>query len=125
MMPIQIDKSILEMAIIGYEAERQRVDNAIAEIRAQLGHRPVRSAGPAVDGAPRQPRQMSAAAKERIADAQRKRWAAFHAKAGKPAKSAAVTKAPKRTLSPERRAALAANLAKARAARAAKRAAAE
>jgi hypothetical protein len=62
---------------------------------------------------------MSAAAKKRIAAGQKKRWAAFHANDTKPV--AAKKAAPKRKMSPERKAALVANLAKARAARAAKR----
>ena len=56
---------------------------------------------------------MSAAAKQRIAAAQRKRWAAFHAE-----QKGGV--APKRMLSAAARAKLAANLAKARVAKAAK-----
>jgi hypothetical protein len=105
-----IDQSTLEMALVGYEAERQKIEAAIAAIRKQVdGH----AAAPAVDGAHRPKRNMSAAARRSIAAAQRKRWAAFHAekKAGN---------APKRKMSAAAKAKLAANLAKARAAKAAK-----
>jgi len=63
---------------------------------------------------------MSAAALRRISLAQKKRWAAYHAKQGGTAKKAAPKKTAKRKMSSERKAALVANLAKARAARAAK-----
>src|SRR5262249_32945764 len=72
----QTDRLTLEMALIGYEAERQKIEAAIAAIRKQVDGR---AAASAVDGAHRPKRVMSAAAKRRIAAAQRKRWAAFHA----------------------------------------------
>jgi hypothetical protein len=65
-------------------------------------------------------RKLSKAGKAAIVAATKKRWASVHE-----AEKAAVKQAPaKRKMSPARRAALVANLAKARAARAAKRAAA-
>ena len=65
---------------------------------------------------------MSAAGKRAIRVALKKRWAAFHAKAGavKPAKQ--IARKAKRTMSPTVRARLVANLAKARAAKTNKRA---
>jgi hypothetical protein len=72
--------------------------------------------------APRVKRKMSAAGKKAIAEAQRKRWAASKEDAKPPAPEAAPK--PKRKLSAARKAALVANLAKARATRAAKKAAA-
>jgi hypothetical protein len=108
----QLDRSTLEMALIGYEAERQKIEAAMAAIRQQVdGH----AAAPAVDGARRPKRVMPAAAKRRIAAAQPKRWAVFHGKH----KSGI---GPRRKLSAAARSKLAANLAKARAAKAAKRA---
>jgi hypothetical protein len=119
-----MDNSLLAAALVGYESQLQKINDAIAEIRSQLGQRPGRSPARVV-AAPKTRRTMSAAARKRIAAAQKKRWAAFHAKAEKPAKKVAVAKkaAPKRKMSPERKAALVANLAKARAARAAKKSA--
>ena len=68
------------MALIGYELEKKRIDDRIKEIRAQLGGR----GGAAQrehngDHAPKR-RQLSVAARKRIAAAQKKRWAA-HRKA--------------------------------------------
>jgi hypothetical protein len=67
------------MALVGYEIEKQKVEEKIREIRAQLGGG--NTAGLAVStvmakgGAPRHRRPLSASARKRIADAQRKRWA--------------------------------------------------
>ena len=68
-------------------------------------------------------RKMSAAGRKAISEATKKRWAAFHKAKTKPvvAKKATANKAvAKKKLSPARKAALVANLAKARAAKAAK-----
>jgi hypothetical protein len=120
---MSLDRSTLEAALIGYHHQLDQITKAIADIRAKLGakaHPPV-SVLPE-DTKPRKTGAMSAAGRKRIAAAQKKRWATFHAKAGtvKPAKRA---KAPKRTMSPAAKARLVANLAKARAAKANKRAA--
>ena len=80
-----MDKDLLAMALIGYEAAKAGIEGAIREIQAQLGHRGPKAATDGV--APK--RVMSAAARSRIATAQRKRWAAI-----KQAKAE-----PKRTLS--------------------------
>jgi hypothetical protein len=123
----KIDSSIIEMALVGLQSEAQRIEAAMAAIRKQLG---VRGKSAAVsistDGAtPRRKHYISAAALRRISLAQKKRWAAYHAKQGGTAKKAGSKKTVvKRKMSPERKAALVANLAKARAARAAKRGAA-
>jgi hypothetical protein len=116
-MAKQFPVSTLEMALIGYETELRRIVEAIQEIRNQLKQRTGRTAAGVEGGAPKSRRPMTAAAKRRIALAQKKRWAAFHARA-----KAKTPAPPKRVISEERRAALSANLAKARAARAAKRA---
>jgi hypothetical protein len=109
----QTDRLTLEMALIGYEAERQKIEAAMAAIRKQIdGH----AVAPAVDGTRRPKRVMSTAAKRRIAAAQRERWAAFQADQ----KGESVKTTPKRKLSAAARAKLAANLAKARAAKDAK-----
>jgi hypothetical protein len=117
-MPPKLTPEIIAAAIAGFEAQKTQIDAKIADLRAAL------TGGPAETGATPAPavhkrRKMSAAARKRIGDAQRKRWAESK-KPSTPAKKAL----PKKKLSPARKAALIANLAKARAARAAKRAAA-
>jgi hypothetical protein len=120
----QIDNSVLEMALVGYNARRNEVVQKMAAIERQSGVRRKGASAPRVatktptaDARPK--RTMTAAGKRAVRAAQKKRWAAFHAKADakKPAKN------PKKTMSPAVKASLVANLAKARAAKAKKRAA--
>jgi hypothetical protein len=71
-MPRQatLDRNTLEMALIGYEAERARIQAVIADVQARL-----RGNAETAESAPKK-RTMSAAARARIGEAQRKRWAA-------------------------------------------------
>jgi hypothetical protein len=65
---------ILTAAIEGFEAQKRRIDAQIAELRHMLdGGHSEPAATPAVPKGKR--RKMSAAARKRIGDAQRKRWA--------------------------------------------------
>ncbi len=90
------DTSLLEAALIGYEQLKRNVEEKIAGIREQLGTGSATS-GPAPVQNARRP--LSSAARQRIAAAQRKRWAAL--KGGAPAKAEAPAKAvsAKRTMS--------------------------
>ena len=127
-MQRQIDNSVLEMALIGFNARRDEIVEKIADIERRLGKRSkgasapksVVAKTPTAEAKPK--RTMSAAARKRIGAAQKKRWAAFHAtrRADNPAR--VTRKTSKRTMSPAVKATLAANLAKARAAKANKRA---
>jgi hypothetical protein len=82
-----IDQSVLAMALIGYEAEKRKIEGIIADIQAQLGGHP----SGAVQAAPKK-RTLGVAARKRIAAAQRKRWAAIKKAKAEPEK-------PKRKLS--------------------------
>ena len=87
----KIDNSILEMAIIGYESQLEKVSEKIAAIKAQLGHRgpgrPKGSVNAAANHTSTAKRTISKAGRERIAAAQRARWAAQkHQTAAKPKK---------------------------------------
>ena len=66
--------SLLSAALTGLEAQRQRIDEQIQQVRALLGKRRGRPPGRAK---PRGKRQLSAAARKRISQAQRRRWAAY------------------------------------------------
>ena len=75
------DQSMLAMALVGYEMEKQKVEDKIKELRAQLGvskprvgRPPAAAAAAVVEEAPKR-RTLSAAARKRIAAAQKKRWA--------------------------------------------------
>ena len=83
---------LLAMALVGYEAQRAKIDAAIRDIQAQLGHRGPGRPRVATGGATPAKRTMSVAARRRIAAAQRKRWAAVRQAKAQPAK-------PKRKLS--------------------------
>jgi hypothetical protein len=87
------DSSILEMALIGYQSQLEKISATIADIKAQLGHRgPGRPKGAATAkdaAAPQKRRTISKAGRARIAAAQRARWAAQkqqHAQPEKPKK---------------------------------------
>jgi hypothetical protein len=87
---MRTDYSLLEAALIGYQHQRELLAVKIAEIQRQLGSAPATAS----DETPKK-RVMNAAARKRIAQAQRKRWAEFHKTKGGPAK--------KRTMSAEGR----------------------
>ena len=89
----QLSTQIIEAAIDGFEAQKQRIDVQIAELRAMLS--PAGSA-PAAKTTVRRKRGMSAAGRKAIAEAQRKRWAAAK---GESAAAPKVTRKPKRKLS--------------------------
>ena len=81
------DLSTLQMALVGYQIEKQRIEDKIGEIQAMLKGKAVSS--PAAAGArpPAGKRILSAAARRRISAAEKKRWAA-HRKNAKAAKLA-------------------------------------
>ena len=73
------DITTLQMALVGYQIERQKIDDKIHELESQLKGRRGLSAsngrGPAAKKGPRAKRVLSASARRRIAAAQKKRWA--------------------------------------------------
>ena len=80
------NREILEAALQGLEAQKQKLDDQIAQVRSMLGRRagrpsksaPASSAGSvASPAAGRRKRVLSPEARKRIAAAQKKRWAAF------------------------------------------------
>jgi hypothetical protein len=95
---------IINAAILGFEEQKRRLDEQIAELRSLL---PGATPADQPTNSPR--RKMSAAGRKAIAEAQRKRWAAKKAEPnGAPAKSAT----PKRKLSAAGKAAIVAALKK-------------
>ena len=68
------DHTTLQMALVGYEIEKERIAGKIREVQAQLAGK---AAGPtaAKSEAGSTKRVLSAAARKRIAAAQKKRWA--------------------------------------------------
>ena len=73
-MPTKLTPEIVTAAVEGFEQQKRRIDAQIAELRAMLPGGPTATA--AAPGGPKgKRRKMSAAARKRIGDAQRKRWA--------------------------------------------------
>src|SRR5450759_1396639 len=70
----KLTAEIINAAILGFEEQKRRIDVQIAELRQMLTGTPTETA--ATPEAPKgKRRKMSAAARKRIGDAQRKRWA--------------------------------------------------
>jgi hypothetical protein len=97
LMPKQsaVSHDILTAALAGLEAQKSSIDENIAAVRAMLGTAPTRRGRPpkqvestsqvparAEASAPRKRGKMSAAARKKIAEAMKKRWAVAR-KAGK------------------------------------------
>lgn len=87
-MPNQrLSPEILTAALTGLEIEKRRLEESIAEVRAMLGGR--RSAD---GGAAEVKHHRSAAARRKMAQAQKARWARERGKAAKPAAKKAPVK---------------------------------
>jgi hypothetical protein len=111
-MPQQtLTPDILTAALQGLEAQRNQIDSQIAEVTQLLrsGSKTTVSTAattPAAAETPRRRRKkMSASARRRIAEAQKKRWAAFHKQAeqapGSGKKPIAKAKGAKSATTPE------------------------
>jgi hypothetical protein len=76
----KLDSTMLEMAIVGYQNELEKISAKIADIKAQLGQRgpgrPRDTASVKDQPAAQKRRTISKAGRDRIAAAQRARWAA-------------------------------------------------
>ena len=71
------DISLLQAALVGYQIELRRITAAIADLQQRLGKRNGGSgAGPLAQSPARKKHRISAEGRARIAEAQRKRWAA-------------------------------------------------
>ena len=81
------DSTTLQMALVGYELERQKIEDKIRQIQAQLkGKRVALPSETATKGAARRKRVLSPAARRRIAAAQKKRWAEHRKRVAQAAK---------------------------------------
>lgn len=82
------DHTTLQMALVGYELEKERIQAKIREIQGQLGSGKAASATTSAksEAAPKK-RVLSAAARKRIAAAQKKRWAEHRKKQASAAKA--------------------------------------
>ncbi len=80
-----VNQELLSAALLGLEAQRKKIEEQIREVQAMLGRRPGRQAA-ASQAAPAKSatrrRQLSPAARKRIAAAQKRRWAEYRKREG-------------------------------------------
>src|SRR5512146_707204 len=79
-MSHMLTTEIIHAAIEGYEAQKARIDRKIAGLRAMLPEESVEAAAPKISQT-RKRRRISAAARARMAEGQRRRWEATRAQA--------------------------------------------
>jgi hypothetical protein len=103
-MPL-LNEQILEAAIAGFEAQKQKIDLQIAGLRAMLTGAPGVPA--AVEKAGKAKRKFSAAALKRMREAQQRRWAKVRGESTAPAEAAPKSAKPKRKISAAGRRAIA------------------
>jgi hypothetical protein len=78
------DNSLLTAALEGLELQKRRIEDQIQEVRLLLGKGTGRRGRPpGSSNHKRGPGRMSAAARKRIATAQKRRWAEYRKSAGK------------------------------------------
>ena len=73
----KLNAEIIAAAIEGFESQKRRIDTQIGELRAMLSGG--RTEGTTTPEAPTRKRKVSAAARRRMAEGQKKRWAAIKA----------------------------------------------
>jgi hypothetical protein len=92
-MPPKLTHEIITAAIDGYESQKREIDSKIAQLRQMLdGNQP--KAAATSEPTRRKRRKMSRAARARIAEAQRLRWAKTKGEVA--SRQAATPAAPKR-----------------------------
>lgn len=82
------DLATLQMALVGYQLEKQKIENKIREIQGQLKGKKVFLSDGGATGASGVKRVLSPAARRRIAAAQKKRWAEHRKRAAAAKQSA-------------------------------------
>ena len=117
-MPVsKLNRNVIEAAILGFQHQKTQIDVQIAELKSMLNGGTAETAA-TPEAAPGKRKIFSAAARRKMAAAQKARWAKIKGEAEKPA-PAPAPKA-KRKLSAAAKAKLVANLVKARRAKARK-----
>ena len=108
-MPVsKLNRSVIEAAIVGFEHQKTQIDNQIAELRQMLNGGPAESTAATPEGTPGKRKKFSAAARRKMAQAQKQRWARIKGESPTPA----APPKPKRKLSAAGRKAIVAALEK-------------
>jgi len=101
----KLNHTVIEAAILGFESQKSQIDSQIAELRAMLtGSTETAAATP--EGTPGKRKKFSAAARKRMKEAQRLRWAKIRGEAGPTAPAPVEAPKPKRKFSAAGRAAI-------------------
>src|SRR4051812_27892298 len=105
-MPQQLTPAIIEAAIAGFEAQKSQIDSQIAELRSVLDGRSTRQPSAPTETAPKPRKKFSAAARKRMALAQRARYQKLgqdseptQAEAAKPKKKRRMSAAGRKAIS--------------------------
>jgi hypothetical protein len=69
------DTTTLQMALVGYQIEKEKIEEKIRELSSLLKGKRIAPPPSAENKIPGVKRELSAAARKRISIAQRKRWA--------------------------------------------------
>jgi Tfp pilus assembly protein FimT len=93
----KLNAEIIGAAIEGFESQKRRIDTQIEELRAMLSGS--RSEGNASSEVATLKRKVSAAARRRMAEGQKKRWAAIKAESKKQESAGPEPAKPKRKIS--------------------------
>jgi hypothetical protein len=99
-MPTKLTDEIINAAIEGFEAQKRRIDEKIGELRAMLHGVPAKSAA-ASEAPGRTRKKFSAAARRKMALAQKTRWAKIKGQNEPPSSATPEPPKPKRRISPE------------------------
>lgn len=83
------DLTTLQMALVGYQIERDKIEEKIREIQSQLRGKRIPMPSGTAARRPATKRVLSAAARARIAAAQKKRWAEHRKRAAAQARQSA------------------------------------
>ena len=106
----KLTPEVINAAILGFESQKLRIDAQIAGLRAMPTGTPTATA--AAEAPKGKRRKMNAAARKRIGDAQRKRWAESKKESAPSSPVAPEAAKPKRKLSAAGKAAIVAALKK-------------
>src|SRR5690242_772207 len=99
-MPTKLTNEIIKAAIDGFELQKRRIENQISELRAMLHGIPAKSTDEP-EAPPPTRRKFSAAARRKMALAQKERWAKIRGEGQPPSPANPELPKGKRRISPE------------------------
>jgi len=105
-MPTKLTNEVITAAILGFEEQKRHIDSRISELKAMLSGGPAEPAA-TPEASTRKRKKFTAAARRKMALAQKARWAKIKGASDRPAPAATPEPSkPKRKLSAAGRAAI-------------------